>query len=79
MTYGVKELGAALGLSTSAIYEGLAAGRIIAPVRIGRRVFWRKSEIELWLDAGCPVRHEWEHLKSTSKAKTEAGTDDEAA
>ena len=69
LTYSVKELGAALGLSASSIYEGLASGKIIAPVRIGRRVFWRKPEVILWLDAGCPPRCKWESDIAAAREK----------
>ena len=37
-----------------------AGGRIPRPVRIGRSTLWRASELEAWVDAGCPARSEWE-------------------
>lgn len=38
------------GLSTTGIYEGMAAGTFPKPVRIGRRaVAWPKSWLDAWL------------------------------
>ena len=31
-----------------------------APVRLGRSVRWRGSEVGKWIEAGCPARKEWE-------------------
>ena len=33
-----------------------AAGRIPRPIRIGRSLMWRFSELEAWVAAGCPSR-----------------------
>jgi predicted DNA-binding transcriptional regulator AlpA len=33
-----------------------AAGRIPRPIRIGRSLMWRFSELEAWVAAGCPPR-----------------------
>ena len=37
-----------------------AAGLIPRPVRVGRSVFWRKTELDQWIAAGCPRRDVWE-------------------
>lgn len=42
-----------------------SAGKVPAPVRLGRRVLWRLEELKAWLDAGCPVRHKWKWLPGT--------------
>ena len=39
------------------------AGKIPAPIRIGRRVFWRPDELQAWVAAGCPDRVTWEGLR----------------
>jgi predicted DNA-binding transcriptional regulator AlpA len=36
-----------------------AAGRIPRPIRIGRSLMWRFSELEAWVAAGCPPRKHW--------------------
>jgi predicted DNA-binding transcriptional regulator AlpA len=39
------------------------AGKIPAPVRIGRRTFWRLEELQSWVAAGCPDRLTREALR----------------
>ena len=36
-----------------------AAGRIPGPIRIGRSLMWRFSELEAWVAAGGPLRKDW--------------------
>ncbi len=36
------------------------AGKIPAPIRIGRRTFWRAEDLRDWVAAGCPDRVTWE-------------------
>ena len=43
-----------LAVSRLTIFRWRAAGRLPAPVRVGRVVRWRRSEIIAWIDAGCP-------------------------
>lgn len=35
------------------------SGRIPLPVRLGRRVLWRREELSAWIKAGCPSRQVW--------------------
>lgn len=53
------DLAARLGLGRATIYRQVAAGRLPAPIRIGRAVRWRRAEIEDWVAAGCPPRSRW--------------------
>jgi predicted DNA-binding transcriptional regulator AlpA len=39
------------------------AGKIPAPIRIGRRTFWRAEDLRDWVAAGCPDRLTWEALR----------------
>ena len=43
-----------LCVSRLSIWRWRAAGRLPAPLRIGRVIRWRRSEIETWLAARCP-------------------------
>ena len=36
-----------------------AAGLVPQPVRIGRSVFWRRTELDSWVEHGCPPRKTW--------------------
>ncbi len=38
------------------------SGKIPAPIRIGRTVKWRLSEVDAWITAGCPARSKWESI-----------------
>jgi len=54
-----SEAAGLLSISRSMFYQLLSAGRIPAPVRLGRRALWRKAELESWTAAGCPAREIW--------------------
>lgn len=56
----VEELAAELRVSPAMIYKMQNAGQLPAPVRLGRRVRWRRAEIDAWTAAGCPSRDRWE-------------------
>ena len=43
-----------LAVSKLSIWRWRSAGRLPAPLRIGRVIRWRRSEIETWLAARCP-------------------------
>ena len=54
-----KELTKILGLGKTKIDTMRAEGHMPEPVKIGRAVRWRRSEIERWINDGCPTLHEW--------------------
>jgi predicted DNA-binding transcriptional regulator AlpA len=42
----------------------LATDRVPRPVRLGRRVLWKRDELVSWIDAGCPQpRERWEAVR----------------
>lgn len=47
-------------VSTRTIWAFLAAGRMPEPIRLGRAVRFRASDIDLWLRLGCPDRASYE-------------------
>lgn len=52
------------GVSRSTWLRQLAMDRIPRPIRLGRRVFWRREELIEWIRAGCPQpRDRWEALR----------------
>lgn len=51
----VADLAGRLGISTRQVFKLLSAGRLPAPIRLGRSVRWRESLIDEWLRAGCPA------------------------
>lgn len=51
----VRETAAQLRISKTTFYGLLSAGQIgPCPVRLGRRVLFRRAEVEAWVSAGCP-------------------------
>lgn len=55
-----KKAAAMLGISPRMFSSMNSTGRVPRPVRLGRRVLWRVSELKAWVDAGCPPRERWE-------------------
>lgn len=60
----VKEAAEFIGISRSLFYELHAEGKVPAPVRLGRRVLWRRDELKDWVIADCPGRLEWEQMQT---------------
>lgn len=52
-------LGTLLGISRSMVHKLNSAGKLPAPVRLGRCLRWRADEIAAWVAAGCPSRADW--------------------
>lgn len=52
----VSALAELTGLSKPTIWRHHEAGLIPRGVKIGRAVRWQLSQIEQWLEAGCPRR-----------------------
>jgi predicted DNA-binding transcriptional regulator AlpA len=40
------------------------AGKTPQPIRIGRSLRWRASELHAWIAAGCPDRSTWQILQT---------------
>jgi excisionase family DNA binding protein len=55
-----KEAASLLGVGRSLLYQMHSSGRLgPSPVRLGRTVRWRRSELKRWVDCGCPGRVKW--------------------
>jgi predicted DNA-binding transcriptional regulator AlpA len=61
------EFGALIGTSERWIWDKHNAGNLPRPVRIGRLVRWRRSDIEAWIEAGCPDCSKAERLDDLHK------------
>jgi predicted DNA-binding transcriptional regulator AlpA len=68
-TLDAKGAAALLGIARSTFLSQHSAGRLPAPVRIGRRTLWLKDELRAWLEAGGPPRDRWEILKKSGRIK----------
>ena len=47
------------GVSVRSWYTWDQLGKIPKPVRIGRKLFWRRDELLAWIDQECPQRSDW--------------------
>ena len=52
LTLGVNQVAQLLGLSKRTIYRLLDAGKIPKPIQLGGAVRWRRTDIELFIEAG---------------------------
>ena len=64
-TLNVKDLADCLRVSTRQVHRLNKSGSIPRPQRIGGCTRWRAAEIVAWLEAGSPVRSEWEKQRDT--------------
>ena len=48
------QLASRLGVSARTIWRLASGQRMPSPLRLGRAVRWRSSDIEAWIAAGCP-------------------------
>jgi prophage regulatory protein len=58
-----KILGEKINLSKRQIFRLNSCGKIPAALKIGGSIRWRQSDIELWLEMGCPDRKTFEAMK----------------
>lgn len=64
----VKSVARMLGKSERFVWGLHARGVIPAPVRLGRSVNWRREDIDLWIQLGCPSREEFERVRKAGEA-----------
>lgn len=64
----VRDLAAALKISPRQCWKLLSAGRLVAPIRLGRSVRWRADGIAKWVELGCPARDQFEALTGSGRA-----------
>lgn len=62
-----REAAALCGTSERTWRTWDAGGRIPQAVAIGRSKFWRKKELEAWVDQGCPTRDQW-NIRTTENS-----------
>jgi predicted DNA-binding transcriptional regulator AlpA len=44
-----------VGIGLRTFWRLLAAEQIPNPIRLGQSRFWRRSDLQRWIDAGCPA------------------------
>ena len=58
-----KSIGKLLSLSKRQIFRLKSAGKLPSCLKIGGAVRWRKSDIDLWIELGCPDIFEFDKQK----------------
>jgi predicted DNA-binding transcriptional regulator AlpA len=55
------------GVSRAHWHRLRAAGKLPPSIRLGRKVLWRRLEIEAWIAAGCPDSPTWAAMTAASR------------
>ncbi len=63
----VREMATRLGVSTRQVWKLASSGRLPAPIRLGRSVRWRESDLDRFIALGCPAREEFEAVVAVAK------------
>jgi predicted DNA-binding transcriptional regulator AlpA len=63
MLLSASDLTVLLKLSLRTIRAMDRAGKLPKPIRIGGSIRWRRDEILLWIDSGCPNRATWARVR----------------
>ncbi len=58
------------GVSRAHWHRLRAAGKLPPSVRLGRKVLWRRFEIEAWIAAGCPDSRTWAAMQAAASRRT---------
>ena len=68
LAVSARQVARLLSISERHVWKLDSSGRLPSPSRLGRAVRWNVDELRRWQDAGCPVRDEWERIKSARGA-----------
>lgn len=60
MLMNVQDVARELRVSVRHVWGQLSRGALPVPLRCGRAVRWRRSDIERWIGLGCPDRATFE-------------------
>jgi predicted DNA-binding transcriptional regulator AlpA len=55
------------GVSRATWHRLRAAGKLPSPIRLGRKVLWRRAEVVGWIDAGCPDARTWAAMQASRR------------
>ena len=69
LVWDVQAVAEMLGCSTRHVYRLSDAGRMPAPVHLGRLVRWSTSAIQEWIDQGCPSVRSMKEAVRLSRAR----------
>jgi len=64
-----RELAAILHVSQRHVWRISKVGKLPRPVKVGKCVRWLQSDIETWLDMGCPSQKQFQKRKAAQNKK----------
>jgi len=64
---GADQLAEMLSVSPRHIWRQRAAGKLPNPVKVGECVRWLSSDIEAWLEMGCPSQRQFNTRKAAQR------------
>lgn len=51
----VEQVAHLLQVSTRTVWRLVSAGKLVAPVYVGKAARWRYRDLKQWIEAGCPL------------------------
>ena len=63
-----KTFGLWLDLSKRQIARLNSCGKVPKPIKIGGSVRWIATEVEAWINSGCPDSETWEYMKAAAES-----------
>lgn len=57
------------GVSRAHWHRLRSAGKLPPSIRLGRKVLWRRAEIEDWIGAGCPEAKVWAAMSNAERRR----------
>lgn len=64
----VRAVAAFLSVSVRQVWDLTNEGQMPRSLKLGGGTFWRRSELEDWIDAGMPRLSEWDQMAAERKA-----------
>ena len=63
-----KTLAKMLATSVRSVWRYKSTGRLPKSVKVGCSIRWRRADIQLWIEMGCPYQSEFETRKEVEHA-----------
>ena len=55
-----------MGIGKTTWYQLHSEGKVPEPIRLNKRVLWRRKELIAWSEQGCPNKQEWKRILESS-------------
>lgn len=65
-----REVSKLLSISPASVRRLDASGSMPKPIRLGKSLRWRRSELSSWIVAGSPNRKDWTAIQDAATRRT---------